>query len=142
MAAAGPARYKYVKIDGAIQNDTTRAKTTANPYNINATQFCTLEQLYKDIPEEKWVNNYAKIVVSSRFYVQRVQNPDRIKFNQIFSIPLSHQEALRAAASGPAGAAFSGRDRRPDQYYESPKGGKNRRTKRRHNKKRQTKRRR
>ena len=147
MAAAGPAEFIYNETFETIKNSIARDATTAKPCVITAAQLSTsLKWLYKDIPEEFWVNNYAKIHVPPKFYVKREKNPDRIQFNQIFGIPLSQQAARQAVqqavASGPAGVAIPGAVRRPNVYMPPSKGGKNRRTKRRHNKKRQTKRRR
>ena len=147
MAAAGPAEHIYNETFEPIKNSIARDKTTKNPYIITPAHLSTsLKWLYKDIPPEYWVNDYAKIVVPDRFYVKRVKNPARIPFNQLYGLPPSHQAAQQAVqqavASGPAGVAIPGAVRRPNVYMLPPKGGKHCRTKRRHHKKRSTRRRR
>lgn len=72
MAAAGPAEYIYTETFGAISNETARTQTSANPYRITPAQLSTsLKWLYKDIPGEYWVNDYAKIELPPKFYVKR-----------------------------------------------------------------------
>jgi hypothetical protein len=122
-------KYRYTEISKTIDNENARAKATETPFTITKEAYDdknTRYKIYATIPDRYWFNNYAKVTDNkTKVYVHRSRTNDTLwltpkEIAENIEIERILQSLLAKGA----------------------KGGKNRRTKRRHNKKRQTKRRR